>query len=476
VITATANYLAADAKSSKAPVFVVTIESYSRAFSNRSAIPGYVGTLADWLVSIEDLQTTVNDLDGGTDLADLVFTVQDGPPDAQGRPTGLITASFPSFTFEGKLVQLFAGYDGLDFADFIPLFTARIDSVESSNSNLEYVFSCPDIRSDLNRAIYTTADDGEATGSGHVRTLNGHPLDILIDALEAECGLTSGQVDEAKITQYRDTIYSGAQMSFVLDAAPVAKEFIETELMKPLGAYLRTDNLGRVTVEFAYPVNSTPVFSFTPDNLLDVPAAGQADLINQVIVRLDATTGNSSSGFAAERVEQSDASISKYGMYGQQIIESKGLRSGLNGLFLARMTAFLLFLRYASKALCHGDSGKNVSSDPINAPWNAALLDPGDFVKLTHPLVPDRVAGVLGVVDKPYVVMDRTWQFPIGGSAGTVQLKLLEIDLNTFQQFLIAPNGEASYTSASTTDRAKYMFLCNDIDLYSTGAAGNTLS
>ena len=472
MIAATANYLAADAKTNKVPVFIIMIQDYSRAFSNRATTSGVGVTVVDWLVAIEDLQVTVNDLDGGTDLADLVFSVQDGSPSARGA----ITADFPSFTFEGKQVQLFAGYDGLAFADFVTLFTGRIDSLESSNSNLEYTFTCPDIRTDLNRAIYTLADDGGATSSDHLRTLNGHPLDILLAALETECGLLSSQVDEAKIIQYRDTIYSGAQMTFHLDSAPVAKDFIENEIMKPLGAYLRSDNLGRVTVEFFFPISPATVFDFSPDNLLDIPAAGQADLINEVIVRLDAAIGStSSSAFATEKVEQSAVSIAKYGMYGQQTIESKGLRGGLNGLFLARMTAFLIFQRYAFKALCHGDNGKNSPSDPINALWTAARLEPGDFVTLRHPDVPDRTNGVIGITDKVYTVLDRTWQFPIGGSDGTVQLKLLEVSFGQFKQYLIAPNGEPSYASASS-DQGKYMFLSSDTDQYSNGAAGNTLS
>ena len=57
-----------------------------------------------------------------------------------------------------------------------------------------------------------------------------------------------------------------------------------------------------------------------------------------------------------------------------------------------------------------------------------------------------------------------------------MQFKLLELDLNTFKQFFIAPNGEASYTSASTTDRGKYLFLCSDVDVYSNGDPANTLS
>lgn len=413
----------------------------------------------DWLVGLEDLAVTISDLDGGSDLADLVFTIQDRD--------GGITADFPDFVFEGQTVQLFAGYPELAFDDYTCLFTGRIDSVESSNSNLEYVFTCPDARADLSQTIYTSGDDGFPTGSSHLRTLNGHPLDILIAALENECGYLSSQVDEAKIISYRDGIYSGAQMQFTIDSPPVAKDFIEAELMKPLGAYLRTNNLGQITVEFAYPLSLDTVFDFTPANIMGIPSAGQADLINQVLTRMD----SDGSDFALESLQNFQPSIDKYGLFGQQIIESKGLRSGLNGIFLASVTAFLLFLRYGLKALCHGDNGKNSASDPINALWTAALVDPGDFVTLTHPQVPDRAAGVIGVTNKTYVVMDRTWQF----FQGNVQLKLVEMDLSKFRQYLVTNNGEASYTGASGLDQAKYMFLCGDTEVYSNGDPGNTV-
>jgi hypothetical protein len=181
------------------------------------------------------------------------------------------------------------------------------------------------------------------------------------------------------------------------------------------------------------------------------------------------------SNFTTEVVRPYNPSILKYGMYGQQIIESKGLRSGLNGIFLGSVAAFLIFLRYGMKALCCGDNGKNVSSDPIDAIWAAALIEPGDFVTLTHPQVPDRVAGVIGIVGKTFVVMDRTWQF----FAGNVQLKLIEFGGSTgslFIGFLITSDGEADYTSASSGDKQTFMFLCNDSDQYSNGDPANTLS
>ena len=424
-----------------------------------------VSPIYDWLVGMEDHQVTVNDLDGGCDLSDFIFTVQDGSP----LLPGAITADFPTFTFEGKTAQLLQGFAGMALADYVTLLTFRIESVESVTSNLEYTFSCPDILADLSQTIYATGDDGFATSSSHIRTLLGHPLDILIAALETECGYFSAQVDETKIFAYRDTIYSGALMKFTLDAAPTAKDFIESEIMKPLGMYLRTNNLGQITIESFYPLDTTTVMDFNTSNLFAIPMVGQADLINEVALRMDA---DSSSSFATEVVEDYEASITKYGLYGQQTIEAKGLRSGLNGIFLGAITAFLIFLRYGMKALTCGDNGKNVSSDPIDAAWSTALVEPGDFVTLTHPQVPDRDLGVIGITGKTFVVMDRTWQF----FEGHVQYKIVEVDLSKLTEFEITSDGEADYTSASSGDKQTLMFLCSDTDQYSNGDPANTLS
>src|ERR1035437_7309002 len=180
MISASGAYNTANANPIKKPIFIVTISGYSRAFSNAPLLGSIGGaTIYDWLVSIEDLSVTINDLDGGSDLADFIFTVQD-----RGAA---ITADFPSFTFEGKTVLLLQGYAGMAPADYVTLVTAKIDSVESVNSNLEYTFSCPDIRADLAQTIYQLGDDGFATSSSHPRTILEKPLDILLSALATEC-------------------------------------------------------------------------------------------------------------------------------------------------------------------------------------------------------------------------------------------------------------------------------------------------
>jgi hypothetical protein len=258
-------------------------------------------------------------------------------------------------------------------------------------------------------------------------------------------------------------------MQFTLDTAPTAKDFIESEIMKPLGMYLRTNNLGQITIESFYPLSSTTVMDFNPGNLFAIPGVGQADLINEVVLRMDDSSGST---FATERVLDYAPSIAKYGLFGQQTIEAKGLRSGLNGLFIGGVTAFLIFLRYGMKALCCGDNGKNSSSSPIDATWQSALVEPGDFVTMTHPQVPDRDLGVIGITGKVFVVMDRTWQF----FEGHVQCKLIEVDFSKLTEFEVTPDGEPDYTAASSGDQRALMFLCDDTDRYSDANPGNTLA
>jgi hypothetical protein len=451
VISAPANFTTANAALAKEPIYLITIAGYSRVFTNK--VTGVSGQY-DWIEDggIDDLSITVNDLDGSADLGELRFTVQD-----KGNA---ITADFPTFTFEGKAVTLKTGFVGMAQVDFAILFTGKIDSVASTNSNNSYLFTCVDNKQALTKIIYTVGDDGQPTDSDHPRTINGHPLDILIAVLETEVGILSTDIGLTKIQKYRDTIYSGIQFVFTITSPPAAKDFIENELLKPLGAYLWVNNLGQFSVNFFYPTNFTPAMDLNPNNLKDqIPEAGQADLINQVSVRFDETTDGK---FLGESIQEDGDSVAKYGLYGQQVIESAGLRSAFLGFVLSALVSRLIFLRYGFKPLIF---------ESVTAIWSACVLEPGDPLTMTNPQVPDRLAGVMGITGKLFEVMDRTWNF----SACTVTYKLITLDLATFKQYLITGNAEPNYTAASTLDQGKYMFLCNDSDQYSNGDPGNTL-
>jgi len=426
----------------------------------------YMGsTLKTWLVNVADHSTTVNDLDGGVDLADLNFTVQDFQQ--------LLTALFPSYIFEGQRVTLLMGYAGMTIDQFVPFFTGVIDTAANSNANTEYVFTAASFNAKkLSAKIYLTGDDGFPIGSKHPKTINDHPINILVSALGL-CGVPLSSIDTNKLYYYRDTIFSGLSYQFTLTSSVTGKDFIESELMKPLGGYLRENNLGFLTANFFYPAISggsgtgwtytpptPPVATLDQTNTAAMPIADEAALIDSVTMRFD-DDGTGNGKFLSESTQQYGLSIQKYGMVGEQIIESKGMRSTSQGFLWAAIIARLLFLRYGSK---------NLLLNGLPFFWSQCLLEPGDIIQLTIAQVPNRAGGTLGVTNMTFEVFDRNWRF----MNGITELKLLAIDLSKFKQFLITPNAEAVYASASPTDQAKYMFQCNAAGKYSTGAAANT--
>jgi hypothetical protein len=602
------------AKEPHNPVFLVSIAGYGRVFSNK---PGY-GT-DDWIVAIEGLSTTVDDKAGGADLGNLTIVVQDGAP---GSLTNL-TGDFPSNTFEGKQIVLKTGFKGMLEADFLTMFTGVVDTVASVNSNTCYAFNCTDNLMWCSQVIYGIADDGGTTDNNHPRTLNGHPLDILIDVIKNELNRSVLEYNEANILSYRDTVFAGLQFTFKLTSPPAAQDFIEHEIMQPLGGYLFTNALGQLDVHFsgpkigpsaeggsmvgafvdgtgqiigapfligygctlvapvgsnhvqmgmadnffsdnagswyvnvdddttgtrlassagvagtcapwtfsgginaAFPFTNTGaiapqsvaitaghtitisyvsgtasingfgllagplgpgglsaptsnhpayyVYSPTPvvGNFLidhsntigppdvDIPTAGQADLINQVCFRFDKNDNN----FGAEIVKVYAPSISLYTQYGQHIVESSGMRSGLQGYILAAQTANLIFQRYGKKNLFFDNS--------VVVDWSAVVLEVGDVVAVTNSKIPDRAAGVRGITAKLFEVLDRAYDF----EHGHVTLSLLDTGLNLYKSVYIAPAGEPVYTSASALDKAHYMFMCNNSDVYSNGDPANKLT
>lgn len=423
----------------------------------------YMGsTLKPWLVNVGDHSTTVSDLSGGVDLSDLSMNVQDS--------LQAITALFPHYIFEGQRATLLMGYAGMALKDFIPMFTGVVDTVSNANGNTEYIFDAASFNAKkLVTNIYTTGDDGFAIDSKHPRTINAHPIDILVSAL-GQCGVPPSSIDTAKLYYYRDTIYNGLSFAFTLTSSPIGKDFIESELLKPLGGYLRETNTGLLTVNFFYPAlsgNGTytpptpPVATLDSSNTADMPLAGEAALIDAVTFRFDDDgTGNGS--FLAESLQTFGPSFQKYGMVGPQIIESKGMRSGFQGFLWAQLISRLIFLRYGSKNL-------TLTSVPFF--WSQCLLEPGDIIQLTIAQIPNRIGGTLGVTNLTFEVLDRNWKF----ESGLIELTLLAINLSAFKQYLITTNGEAAYTLASSADKAKYMFLCGTSGQYSNGDPANTL-
>lgn len=466
MIPASSAFNTANAELAKHPIVLVKIAGYSRVFTNYDT-----ATMGQykWIESMQDQGKTVNDLSGVADTRQMDFVIIDGDI---ANPNA-ITGDFPTFLFEGKPVQILTGFVGMSQADFACIFAGVVGTVDSTNDNTAYSFTFLDNTAVLTQTIYTTGDNGLPISSESPRTLNAHPLDLLIDILTNQITAQDGQywdpalVDLSRIKAYRDGVLAGAQMKFSLTSPVVARDFIAAQLLVPLGGYLWMDAGGKFTVNFFYPIAApASVFSLNEHNIKGIPSASQAELINSLEFRFDSDGSN----YFSNVTEQYSPSVVQYGIVGTQAVQSDGMRSGLQGFLIAAFTSHMIFLRYAFRNLSFGRSAGS-SGTPMSCFWTAAVLEPGDLIDVTSSKVPDRQAGVMGITAKLFEVLETTYDF----SAYTVTLTVIDAGyLAKIGLALIAPNNEPDYTSAGS-DKPKYMFLCDTNNEYSNSDPGNIL-
>lgn len=440
---------------------LIEIEGYARQFI-RGGVPAS-GDQYPWIVSIENIDTSVDDLNGGANQVTCTFNVQD--------VRGQITADFPNFVFEGKRITVKAGLPGLSQSDWVTVFTGYIDNVISDNANTEYQFACSDISSRLSKVVFTTGDSGLATDSDNIKTVIGHPMDILISILEDEVGFDASSVDEAKIFQARDGVLAGLTFKFNINQPPAAADFITNQILKPLGGYLWVNHAGLISVNFFYPVTGTgqtPVATLGPDAWTSIPTASQVDMVNTVQYQFDKDDSNSDAtgNYLAQDTEEYGPSVDLYGQFGEIVIQADGMRSSFQGFFIAKFISRLIFFRYGLKNLKFDEA----AADAI---WRYMRLESGDIVQVTHPKIPDRQNGVIGVTARQFEVLNRSLNL----TEGLITLTMIDASyLARFGEFKITPDTESDFASASSADKAHYMFLCDDSDQYSDASDGHTLA
>jgi len=462
MISSTTNFQNALAAYTSGVIIVqVAIAGYWRVFTNYAdGISGHY----PWIVSVDNLDLTLEDLDGGADQRTGGVTVQDV---AQA-----ITADFPNFVFEGKQLSIQVGFPGLAQADFCTVFTGFIDTVSSATSNSEYYIQFSDVQVQLAAVVFQTGDDGSPTSSTNIRTVSGHPLAILMNI----CQQLGVPYDEAKITAYMNGPFAGTIFTFYLTQAPAAADFIKAQLMKPLGGYMWINAAGLLTVNFFYPLaGPMAVGAFGPSTWVEIPEAGQTDMKNTVQVQFDlddATSNSNSSGtYLSSITEEYAPSYELYGNLSSELtINADGVRSAFQGFFIATLTAILIFMRYGFKNLTF-DSESSGGSSPESI-WTTLLYEPGDIVAVTHPQVPNRKAGVMGIANYPFEILNKSINF----TEGKLTYTMIDASyLSNFGLYKITPPGEPTYANDTSGNQAEYMYFCGANGEYSNGAPGHVL-
>jgi hypothetical protein len=166
-------------------------------------------------------------------------------------------------------------------------------------------------------------------------------------------------------------------------------------------------------------------------------------------------------------------SLQQYGLAGQHTIESKGLKLARGGASLAALTATRIFRRYAGMDPVSGAPTGGAPALTVQSHFLTLKVEVGDFVYLSHPLLPNLESGGRGVFNRIFEVIEKQPNY----TEGTMTYQLLDVAWVSAKRLSrVAPLGTPAYPSATSAQRARYMFVCSDsTDAYSGGVAGKTI-
>lgn len=439
------------------------------------------------------VEQSVRQLEGQASIGALELEAVDG--------AGYVTALASGGKLEGRKVTLKVGYPGMNSSEFVTLATQEIESVATLPDLTGYVFECRDLKRSAKTKIFTRGDDGYPISSDHPRTLIANPIDVALIVFQNELGLGQAPalaesawklydpsqwdaagttnptlirpnpaLDVEKFLSYRDGIFAGYLFEFTFTQAAEAKQFLEYEIFRALGGYLLVLADGRLSPRFFLPPSSfSNLFAFNERNITVLPGVERHPIINQVNVRMD-YDGNK---FVTELLFFDAPSLQQYGLAGQHTIESKGLKLNRGGASLAGLTATRIFRRYAGIDPVSAARAGGTPTLTVQSHFMTLTVEVGDFVYLSHPLLPDLSSGRRGVCNRVFEVIEKQPNY----AEGRMTYQLLDVAWVSAKRLSrIAPDGTPSYPSATSAARARYMFVCDDAtETYSDGAAGRTI-
>jgi len=441
----------------------------------------------------QGVQQSIRQLEGQGSIGAMELGAIDG--------SGFMTALVSAGKLEGRKATLKVGYPGMSSADFVTLATQEIESIAALPDLTGYVLECRDLKRSAKTKIFTRADDGSATSNDHPRTLVANPMDVALIVFQNELGL--GQVpslpesswklydpaqwDPANTTNptliqpnpaldveqflfYRNGIFSGYLFEFTFPQPIEAKQFLEFELFRTLGGYLLVLPDGRLSARFFLPPYSLAnVFSFNERNLTVLPGVERHPIINQVTYRMD----YDGSKFRTDLLFLDAPSLQQYGLAGQHTIESKGLKLARGGASLAGLTATRIFRRYGGMDPVGGAPNGGAVTLAVTSHFMTLTVEVGDYVFLSHPLLPNFATGRRGVANRICEVIEKQPDY----AEGTMTYRLLDVGWVVSKRLpRIAPDGTPAWPSATSAQRDRYMFVCADATKqYSDGTAGKTI-
>lgn len=414
---------------------------------------------------------------------------------------GYMTALASGGKLVGRRLTLSVGYPGMNSSDFVTVATQEIEGVEVLASGGGLRLDCQDLNRYAKSQIFTVGDDGSPISNQHTRTLLANPMDVILIVLQNELGLGQASllepsswklydpaqwdssfttnptlinpnpyIDVDQIMFYRNGIFAGYLFDFEFKQAVEAKQFLEFEVFHPLGGYAVILADGRMSPRFFVPPYSfVGLASLNERNLTALPGVKPNPLINQVTFRMD----YDGSQFQTELLFLSDPSLQQFGLAGENIIESKGMKLERGGAALASMTANRIFQRYGGINPVTGSPRGGAPTASVTSQFMNLTVEVGDFVYFSHPVLPNLETGTQGIYNRIMEVVDKQPNY----TQGNMSYQLLDTGwMGGKVLSRIAPQGTPAWGEASSSQKERYMFLSQEAAAtYSDNTPGKTV-
>ncbi|PYV15818.1 MAG: hypothetical protein DMG21_13805 [Acidobacteria bacterium] len=307
-------------------------------------------------------------------------------------------------------------------------------------------------------------------------------------------------LDVSSILQLRDTEFSGYWFEIKLTSPAQAKQWLEDQLLKPLGLFFVTRADGRLSLKAMkapavpqgvslasygaapwwkpWPASNglpipaqlpTGVMAFNETNIMGLPSAERLELTNAVTVRMDqadSVAQTSARAYETGVTFVNENSLQAYRIFAQHTVESYGLKSARGGILIAELLARRIFERHAFRAPVY----------TLKAMLASVIVEVGDYVWLSHSKVPDLLTGGVGITSVLCEVLDRQPDY----ASAKMEFKLLDTrPLQIGQPYQVAPAsaGVPAFGSATAAEKSQYMYIASAASggLNTDGTAGNAI-
>jgi hypothetical protein len=201
------------------------------------------------------------------------------------------------------------------------------------------------------------------------------------------------------------------------------KQFLENQLYKASGLYPVVNNLGQLSVRSyrAPAAGPSTVLDLNADNVTVLPEYDRMEILNDLLWKIDSGGGSSNSNYKTTLLFLDATSISTFGRSNERQVQSDGLHSELGAQWFCQDISQRMFARFAGSTGLRG--GAPVLS--VEAFYATLPVWVGDYVTVTHPLMPDLFTGALGVSGRIFEVIDRSPDY----ANGKMTFKLLDTGL-----------------------------------------------